>query len=258
MNKEAIIAWKNKIRLWANFACRRLGFSNCQIHQVRLPEEGLIYIPIPKNACSSIKHALYEIEFNRKFDYSYHQEWGYKDIHDYYNKRSDAFTGVKKLENSGSSIVFTVVRDPVKRLISCYRNRVVDLKDLEQSKPHLKHKGLPVEPDLNTFILELQEYRKVNTIIEHHSRPQYQFLADKLGYIDKIFPLDKIEALKEMFREIKPDLEMRKEKSKGPSYGLRDLSAEAFEEAISFYRKDYELLAEYFSPERIRKEYKQA
>lgn len=256
MMKKKITVWKNNLRLWFNFTCRRLGISSYQIHQVKLPEKKLVYIPIPKNACSTIKHALYEIEFNREFDYQQHQKWGYRDIHDYYNKRPDAFTGVNKLKNNGKSIVFTVIRDPVKRLISCFRNRVVDLKNLEKSKLLLKHKGLPIDPDLNTFIMNLREYRKVNKIIEHHSRPQYQFLGNSLTYVDEIIPFDKMEILKKMLREFKPDLQMRKEKSEGTSYGLNDLSPEALEEAISFYRKDYHLLANYFSSEQIQNQYR--
>ncbi len=244
------------IRLNYNYACRRLGLEGYQIHQIVLRDHGLIYIPIPKNACSSVKYALYEIDTGCPFDYQKHRERGYKDIHDYYQKRAESFTGVKRLHNTDSKI-FAVIRDPVKRLISCYRNRVVDLKDLEKSKPLLRQLDLPREPDLNTFVMRLEEYREASKLIEHHSRPQYRFLGDSLSYIDEVYPISELGALSKMLQGYNTDLQMRSKKSGGTSYGLKDLSEEVLERAFILYRKDYELLKEYYSPEKIRKEYKE-
>lgn len=260
MGKQALIKRKistlaNNIYLGFCYACRRLGVPGYEIHQIHLPKERLIYIPIPKNACSSVKHFLYEIEFDQDFDYERHREWGYRDIHDYYNKRSNSFTGVKKLNKRKDETIFAIVRDPVKRLISCYRNRVVVLEDLQTSKVVLEHMELPVEPDLNTFVMNLKDYRRANNIIEHHSRPQHEFLGDTLDYLDRIFPITKIDELENMLRKFKEDAELRSEKSGGPSYNLQDLSSEALDQAVSFYEKDYDLLNEYYSQEQILNQY---
>ena len=255
--KKKITALSNNLRLGFCFACRKVGIPGFAIHRIHLERFGLCYIPIPKNACSSIKHALYEIEFDRPFDYAYHGEWGYADIHDYYKKRPGAFTSAENLRQKTGQEIFAVIRDPVKRLISCYRNRVVDLKDLEKSRIVLEHDGLPVEPDINTFILNLEHYRSRNKIIEHHSRPQSDFLDDSLDYLDCIFRISELDELKSMLRKYRPGLEMRAEKSGGPSFGLADLSREALDKAVSFYERDYQLLSEYYSPERILESYKQ-
>ena len=151
---------------------------------------------------------------------------------------------------------FAIVRDPVKRLISCYRNRVVDLKDSLKTKNKIKDKGLPILPDINTFVMHLNQYRKANKIIEHHSRPQHLFLGDTLKYLDKVFTIDQIEELKEFLKGYKNDLELLERKSGGTSYSLSDLSHEALEEAITFYKNDYELLKDYYTPQQLRKEYR--
>jgi len=244
----------SSLRLGFRYGCRRLGLPGYQIHQIYLPKERLTYIPIPKNACSTIKHALYEIEFGQRFDYDYHEEWGFRDIHDYYQKRPDAFTGINQLQHTESKI-FAVVRDPLKRLISCYRNRVVDLGDLEASKPLLRQLDLPLEPDLNTFVMRLEEYREANTVIEHHSRPQHRFLGNTLSYFDEVYPIAELEKLTNMLQEYYPNLQMRSEKSGGTSFGLKDLSEEALERAIRLYHKDYELLRTFYSPDTIRETY---
>jgi hypothetical protein len=257
MIREKILGLVNEVRLNFCFACRRFGVPGYSIHQIRLPEENLIYIPIPKNATSSIKHALYEIEFDRQFNYEHYKKFGCRDIHNYYKKRSNAFTGTTVLENEKQADVFIVIRDPVKRLISCYRNRVVDLGDLTKTKREIKNRGLLLEPDLNTFVMQLEEYREANKIIEHHSRPQYRFLGNTLSYIDKIYPIAELKELKKMLQGYKSNLQMRSEKSGGTSFGLKDLSEEALERVLVLYQNDYELLKEYYSPEKIRKEYKE-
>lgn len=238
------------------FGFRKIGFPGYQIHIIELQDEPLIYIPIPKNACSTIKHALYEIEYRKEFDYDWADEWGYRDIHDYYEKRSRAFKGINTLMQKDN--VFTVIREPLKRLISCYRNRVVDLGDLEKSKSILHQRGLPLEPDLNTFVLRLEEYRSANKIIEHHSRAQHEFLNGSLAYVDEIYPIDKMDELKRMLKGYKADLQMRAEKSGGTSFSLADLSESALEKAIRFYRKDYDLLSDFYSPAQIREAYSQS
>jgi len=247
----------NRVRLLVRFGLRKAGVPGFQIHQIALAKGDLIYIPIPKNACSTIKHALYEIEHGKEFDYDWAHEWGFKDIHDYYQKSTNAFTDVSRLKQSSKTVV-AVVRDPVKRIVSCYRNRVVDLGDLIQTKESLQNAGLPVHPDLNTFINYLEDYREVNKIIEHHSRPQYRFLGDSLFYVDEVIPLSKINVLEEMLIEMKPDLDLKSEKSGGTSFGLADLSSIALEKAIEFYSRDYELLSEFYSPAQIKEEYQES
>ncbi len=238
-----------ELRLYCRYFCRRLGVPGYQVHQIYLPEQKLIYIPIPKNACTSIKHALHEIEFGKRFDADLPEFSDYREHHDYYKKRPSAFTSVSTLQQRTDTTRFALVRDPVKRLISCYRNRVLDLGDLESSREALEKEGLPINPDLNTFILNLAEYRDINNSIEHHSRPQYNFLGGTIDYLDHIFILRNISELEEMLQRFKSGLKLRQRKTGGTEVNLNDISGEALDVAIEFYKKDYELLGDYFSPD---------
>ncbi len=252
MRKLAEKYFKN-VRLQYHYACRRIGIKKHEIHRLYLPKQELIYIPIPKNACTSIKHALYEIEHRQSFDYPKHKILGYRDIHDYYHKQAFSFAAVSDLLNDTSFTKFAVIRDPVKRLISCYRNRVVDLKDLESGKLG----GLTGNPDINFFILNLKKYQKENKIIEHHSRPQHNFLGNTLKYLNHIFPIEHIKSLKNLLKSYQPGFVLPKSKFKGTTYQLNDLSPEALDNAIFYYKKDYDLLKNYYSPEKIWGEYNQ-
>lgn len=246
----------DQIKLKYRFACRRFGIPGYEVHQIYIPEKKLLYIPIPKNACTSIKHAMYEIEFGRRFDPEFRDEHGYEDHHDYYKKRPGAFTSVRKLQEIENVTRFAVVRDPVERLISCYRNRVLDLGDLQSTASALQQMNLPVEPDINTFILNLERYRKANKKIEHHSRPQHYFFGGTIQYLDRLFPLEKPDELAEMLKNYKPDLEILKRKSGGSDVNLTDISEVALKHAVEFYHKDYELLESFYSPDDIFEKYR--
>ena len=241
----------DEIKLQVRFAFRRIGMKSYQIHQICLPGQKLIYIPIPKNACTSIKHALHEIEFGKTFNASQNEYSRFKSHHDYYNKRSDAFTGINELQNKTGYFRFTVVRDPVERLLSCYRNRVVDLGDLKSSKSALISKGLPPEPDLNTFIRYLKRYRKINKSIEHHSRPQSRFLGGTLRYFDRVYPMEQLDLLFDKLTDFYPGLTIRKHKSGGTKVNFNKLSENSLQEIIDFYKEDYKLLSKYYSPDSV-------
>lgn len=246
----------DEIRLYYRFSCRRLGLPGYRVHQIYLPEQELVYIPIPKNACTSIKHALHEIEFCRRFDADLPAFSDYREHHDYYNKRAHAFTSVSALREQKDSTRFALVRDPVRRLISCYRNRVVDLGDLRSSKRVLEQLDLPTEPDINTFILNLEEYRGANKSIAHHSRLQSEFLGGTTAYLDRVFTMGDIPELVEMLRSYKPGLELRRRKTGGTKITLSDLSRKALRHAVDFYSADYELLNHFFNVQEIVKEHK--
>jgi len=243
------------LKLRFRYLCRKAGISKFQIHQVCLAKHKLIYIPLPKNACTSIKQALHEIEFGKPFDATLDEFRVYDEIHDYYLKRPNAFTGKKELETLAGYTRFAVVRDPVKRLLSCYRNRVLDSGDLNESRKTLRRKGLSAQPDLDSFIMNLDQYRKINSIIEHHSRPQSAFLDGSLRYFDKIYRMKDLGQLFDLLKKQKRGLAIRQRKTGGTEVGLENLSEGAFEKLLEFYRDDYKLLKEYYSEESIRQKY---
>lgn len=247
--KEKITRTYKDIQLYARFAARKLGVPGYQIHQICLSEQKLIYIPIPKNACSSTKEALYEIEFDRRFERSLPINEPYLNIHDYYKKQPKSFVGIGRLTSAVNFTRFAIIRDPVKRLISCYRNRVVDLEELKQDEASIQKLGLDVMPDINTFVLNLKQYRKASKSIEHHSRPQASFLGGTLSYLDEIFPIKDLDELQLFLKSYDLHLKFLKQKSGGTSFSVSDLSDDALKFAIQFYREDYRLLANYYSPD---------
>ena len=119
-----------------------------------IPKLKLIYIAIPKCACTSIKETMYFLEHGRKWE-NYKNESGKSVwVHDIY--QSIPFTEMaKRLENFDTKnfTKICVIRDPIKRLISAYTNRVLHHNEL--SKANLKRFGLDCKfanPDFVQFI----------------------------------------------------------------------------------------------------------
>lgn len=246
--RNVIIRTIKEIQLRGRFVARKLGMPDWQIHQICLQDKKLIYIPIPKNACTSVKQALHQIEFGCLFDTKRTVNAAYVDVHDFYKKRPNAFTSTNKLSSATDYTRFAVVRDPVGRLISCYRNRVMDLGDLEPDVELFDRVNLPAKPDLNTFVLNLETYRKFNKSIEHHSRPQSFFLRGSLKYLDRVYPMEQLDELHAFLQTISPELEMLRRKSGGTEVDLAQLSQKALNAANRFYKKDYQLLKDFYSP----------
>ena len=96
---------------------------------ISVKEHGLAYSAVPKAGCTSVKAMLAEID--PKISYPEAKEVGGDVWHTLYPTRrwrGDVFSQYE------GSFRFTVVRDPIKRLMSVYTNRVIDRKELHNSR----------------------------------------------------------------------------------------------------------------------------
>ncbi|NBC66425.1 MAG: sulfotransferase family 2 domain-containing protein [Bacteroidetes bacterium] len=236
-------------------SARKLGLPGYQVHQIYLKNTDLIYIPIPKNACTSLKHAMHYIEYGEPFELSNYRVYGYQSLHDFYNKQNDAFTSVESLTKE-NAFSFSVIRDPVDRFLSCYGNRVVKLGDLQKSSQELDRVGLPTEPNLDTFTQNLIKYRNINSKIRHHTEPQSNFLGDTLEYFEKVFPFEEMNSVQNMLKSFDNSLIMKNRKSDGPKFQLSDLKLTSLQFLLEFYKKDYELLSEFYSRKAVLQRYR--
>ena len=119
---------------------------------IALKQFKLVYKPVPKAACSSIKAGLALLDGRTGIK----RDELLRDVslaHGIYQT-----TRFKRREWPlyRGYFRFTVVRDPLKRILSVYTNRVVDYRDLEKSR---KLRNLrdqyPVDPDPDFFFQNL-------------------------------------------------------------------------------------------------------
>ena len=145
------------------------------------------YVNIPKNACTSAINTLYIVDHGKP--YSKDENEG-RFIHD--------FNRQNKKDIDSCKYRILIIRDPLSRLVSAYRNRSVHHNETDQRRVDkwINNPEIPAKPDLHQFIRHFAEYRKIPNI-GHHTKPQHEFLdGNDLSYFTHVF---QVEALGEFF-----------------------------------------------------------
>lgn len=228
----------------------------------------LLYCQIPKVASSSIIDWLYELAFFENSTADFHQLRVREFIR---NRRDPALFIAKDVQVPHDYFCFCVVRDPVKRFISGYHNRVVEMGELQADRPFvnkLLHKGHPADPDINHLALNLQAYFRVPAI-KHHFRPMHKFIGSQAGRL-RYYTLSELDRL---HRDVAlhlgeigyrsfprgPEaadrlLPIPKRNSTKVSLPLRSLTVESLEALLQFYAEDYRTVP-HISDRQIRLEW---
>ena len=156
---------------------------------------------------------------------------------------------------------FCVIRDPIKRLLSSFYNRIYDHKDLEKCLASKgltenlfkeKYPNLNIFPNIENYLINLQAYQNFSHSIKHHTISAKFFIGNQLNLYDKIY---KIESLKELAIDLgrltgKKVLLHRKQVSK-KSYIFSELPYHLKKILISYTQEEYELLSDYYIPPKI-------
>ena len=213
------------------------------------------YRHIPKVACTSIKRKMYELEKGLKFD----RESAGKDVHSY-------FAGLDA-EISDCEFKFLVLRDPIKRFLSAYSNRIGHHKQLSAdylNQPAV-NKQIPegysnkiiLNPGLGQFIEFIDLYREVPTV-DWHVKSISSFVTDLSGFTD-IYPLERISSFQDKLSEItNKEVLFERRQADGQKISIKELSSSQFEFLVNYYSDDYKLINDYYSVDALWKEWKKA
>lgn len=206
----------------------------------------IAFYDIPKSASTSIKRALYSAENGRDFQRS--RKWN---IHDEYPCKF--FT-----EAPSGAWAFSVVRDPMKRLLSVWGNRVIHHRDLSKLKLHKikplgRLPGLSPTPKADDFFRKLSWYRLISGPIRHHSDPVYKFLGPDLHRLDRVYRIDEIGDLeKDLSEKYQKEIKIGRYQTGGPKLTWEELSMKTQSRVAHFLRSEYEYLGDYFTaPENV-------
>lgn len=147
---------------------------------------------------------------------------------------------------------FALTRDPVRRFLSMYSNRVLHHGELAEDSPRFDRvgaAGLAPTPEINVLVDRLEAYCQTQGSIAHHSRPMMEFLGPDLSVYDRIADLAEINTI---IDELKAHFVARglgaaltnapslgRSQTGGPKLGLDVLNPYSFEKLLDFYREDY-------------------
>lgn len=200
---------------------------------VILEPHRIAYFPIPKVANTSIRGALLAAVGDEAF----------------HNSGNRGMSPLLRRLARGCW-KFAVVRDPLARALSGYGNRVVHHRDIRRapvSRTLLKLRGLPPEPDLDTFFSHLQSYMAVNDRVRRHMLLQRRYLGGDLGYFDRIYRIEEVPQLAaDLSERLGTEVTIGREQTGGPKFRRADLSARAESVLRDYLAPDYGLLSEYY------------
>jgi hypothetical protein len=221
-----------------------------------LRKHKIAYFPAPKVACTSLKHLFFLLEHGRIFE-NYVDDAGIKrHIH------NAAYPTLSTSEDDWSCAAnmyrIVIVRDPVDRFISAYRNRVLFYKELSEASVDSNKcgmLGLKPDPTLDEFIDHLELYRTLATVIKHHTDPQTYFVGHTLDYFHKIYRFEELDTLAADLSHKTGQSVSLPHKQKGIAGQFPSISAKRIERILEFYSGDYALLKGTYSPELARDKY---
>ena len=205
-----------------------------------LKQFNIAYFPAPKNACTSIIHLFFQLE--NGFDYrpisiSGRVLW----LHQLYDSNVPLEQQLRQTEGMQR---ITVIRDPLERFVSSYRNRVLHYREIEDAD---FDSDLTRKPTLNEFATGLAEYRKIPTIA-HHTHPQAVFIGNDLSRYQHVYAFERVRELPTLIHELTGQrLLLRHDQQSDASVTIDKLTRESIDTLRHFYREDYAMLRGYYA-----------
>jgi len=152
----------------------------------------IAYMAVPKAACTSVKAGLAQCDPEVSLDLEAakadatlaHSLYPTKRFRPHRWKEYEAFWR------------FTVVRDPLKRLMSVYTDIVDGRQELRNSRKLKRQDAvLPMDPDPDFFFQHLAEYREAASSVKHHVLPVWLFIGPRPHLYDRIYKIEEIPEL---------------------------------------------------------------
>lgn len=206
----------------------------------------LAYFAVPKAANTTVKTALFELEHGRPFR---SENFDGKTIHTILPRNPAsardpaAYHGYWK---------FTVFRDPIKRIISAYSNRIVHFQLLERRRrnwPKAWLMRLSLKPCLDEFCIKLVKYRKLSRDIRQHTRPYSKHGSADIGFFDAVYQIENLDLLAtDLMKRTGQKIEFGRHQTGGPKFSVDDLSPAALDALLDYTKLDYDFLNGLYTP----------
>ncbi|SDE97330.1 sulfotransferase family 2 domain-containing protein [Sulfitobacter delicatus] len=214
---------------------------NCAKHNIS-------YFGVPKCASSSLKALLYQAEHGVEFVPYTGKNGRRVHIHNVYPTRPFAEVGSSRLEGAWT---FAMVRNPLARISSCYKNRILTgpaSKRLKSGDPVAEEMGLAANPTLDAFVSRLEDFRTFDKDVWWHTAPLVYFLGDDASFYSALFDMSELascyEALKKHIGNLPalPHLQRR-----GQHLEVGSFSSKSIDKIRDTYAKDFQVYGSYFA-----------
>lgn len=156
----------------------------------------------------------------------------------------------------GHYLRVALTRDPVRRFLSLYGNRVVAKRDLgtesTRSQP-LEAAGLLPDPQIEYLIEHLDAYLANSPALAHHAQRQTELLGPDLSVYDHLLDISQSGRLIDLIRQYwtehglsdalsNTDSHLPRLQTGGPRIGLDGISRRSFDRLLEHYQADYDAI----------------
>lgn len=215
---------------------------------------------LPKNASTSMFAWLFEVIYGFSHRSDQAEGMDVSHIHRFF-RDIDEHTIDVDLDDLGEHdltdhYTFALTRDPIKRFLSMYSNRVGFHRELSEESgaaERIRAAGLPFDPDINTLVAHKDRYMARVNSIYHHTRPMTDFLGDDLSIYTRLADVSEINSvigdIKALWKEKgfnklleKAPAEAPRLQTGGQKMGLEMLTPASFDILMDYYAKDYDTI----------------
>lgn len=216
-----------------------------------LEKAKLTYVSVPKCACSSLKRVCHEANTGEPFR-KVGEDGVKRSIHGVYG--SPRFRRVRRGLKDGrfGGDLIAVVRNPLDRILSCYTNKVADkgcLRTADASE--FARLDVPQEPDLATFVDNLEAYREISPEVRRHSQPLTWFLGRQPGRYLSLFDMSRLQDFVELVNERAASQVVLSHYNPSPNAVRISTVAPAVAQKVdTIFAEDHEIFGAYFEPSR--------
>lgn len=218
-----------------------------------------VYFDITKVGSSSLKETLWELDHGEPFrGRGLRRVWNGlhwrlarrklikpRNIHEQEGYRTQVFALAEVPEGHAT---FTLVRDPIARLKSAWRDKIhrnqFRWRDEEMD---IENEGLPLDPSFGELIDHFQAYREISRPVRVHTTPYAWHLGPDIGYFDHVFRLEAPEELQAFLAaRLGRDLALRHENRSGASRRDASLTRRQIDTLLQITEPDYRLLGDLY------------
>ena len=219
------------------------------INCIKIRKFNLTYIPIPKNCSTTILHYLYKLMYGVSYEPTRIKKNGKPfHIHDFFhvdNQKKHSLHETTNFTPTENNKSFLVVREPIRRFISAFRNRV---------KNHKEHENTQVT--INDFISDLDNNINDNGSLQHHMKSQSAWIGNDLSLFDFVYDKEDAWHLNQKLKKItNTNYEFERLQIGGPWIELNELSKASLYKLFDYYEEDYNLLKKYYNIKDTETEY---
>ncbi len=230
------------------------------------PTLGMVYYDITKIASSSLKILLWEIENGRPFPSEnklqrFAHRWRARLLRDDSRKPGNLHNDFDWIKTRAFDPDvgaqedyhrFTVVRDPIQRLLSAWKDKV-NRKQFGRRPAEiraLRQEGLPVDPSFGEFIDHFEAYRQISRPARIHSTSYAWHLGEDLSFFDSVHRLEQMDVLLALFSQrLGRPVSLPRSNASQKERRSSALTVQQLDRLIEITAPDYMLLSDLYDPE---------